>query len=645
MSAPLDITSATSKATNSSEATSASSAETEAQKKTVSPLRDLLPFFAPYKSRMLIAGLALLAAALSTLALPVVLRGLIDAGFNTGGMASLNDTQRTQFALVFVVAISIGVFTALRFYMVSWLGERVTADLRSRVYAHVVTQSPEFFESTRSGEVLSRLNTDTTVIQTLVGSSLSMGLRSSVMLLGALVMLVITAPYVMGLVLVLVLLVVIPAVSIGRRVRKLSRSSQDRVADSSAIAAEVLMAVPLVQSYTQELREAERYQAATQTAFLVAVKRNRTRSVLTAFVIVTIFSALLFGLYLGVQAVMAGRLSAGELGQMVLYIILLGSSMAVMSEVAGDVLRAAGAAERLMELLALHSPIQSPSHPLALPDSSPALESPDQAVSVPATYAAATLPSSVSSKPQPRGSAIRFQNVRFAYPSRPDRMAIDDLSFSVAPGETVALVGSSGAGKTTVFQLLQRFYEAQSGAITLNGVSVAALSLQTLRHSMAMVSQESILFSCSVADNIRYGRPDASLAQVQAAAAAAQADGFIQELPGGYDAFVGERGVRLSGGQKQRIAIARAMLCNAPLLLLDEATSALDAQSEQAVQLALTTAMQGRTTLVIAHRLATVQAADRILVLDQGRLVEQGTHHSLVALGGLYAKLAALQFA
>jgi ATP-binding cassette, subfamily B, bacterial len=593
---------------------------------TPSPLRGLLPFFAPYKARIALAAAALLAAALSMLMLPVVLRGLIDAGFSSGGAAGaaastgISDTQRLQFALVFAVAVGIGVFTALRFYLVSWLGERITADLRSRVYAHVVAQSPEFFETTRAGEVLSRLNTDTTVIQTLVGSSLSMGLRSTVMLLGALVMLLVTAPYVMGFVLVLMLLVVIPAVGIGRRVRKLSRSSQDRVADSSAIAAEVLMSVPLVQSHAQEGREATRYQAATQTAFQVAVKRNRTRAVLTAFVIVTLFSALLFGLYLGVQAVLGGRLSAGALGQLVLYVILLGSSLAVMSEVAGDVLRAAGAAERLMDLLALQSSIQSPLHPVALPVSA-------------------------SNPSASKGSAIRFDRVCFSYPSRPDRLALNDLSFSVEPGETVALVGPSGAGKTTVFQLLQRFYESQSGAVTLNGVAVAALSLQNLRQSMALVAQESTLFSASVADNIRYGRPGADLSQVQAAAAAAQAAGFIQELPGGHDAFVGERGVRLSGGQKQRIAIARAMLMDAPLLLLDEATSALDAQSEQAVQQALATAMRGRTTLVIAHRLATVQAADRILVLDQGRLVETGTHTSLIAQGGLYAKLAALQFA
>jgi len=576
-----------------------------------SPLRGLLPFFKPYKFQIILAALALLAAALATLALPVVLRGLIDEGFSTG----ISAKQQAQFVMVFGVAVAIGVFTALRFYMVSWLGERVTADVRTKVYAHVIHQSPEFFETTRSGEVLSRLNTDTTVIQTLVGSSLSMGLRSSVMMLGAIAMLVYTAPMVMGLVLLLIVLVVIPAVSIGRRVRKLSRSSQDRVADASAIAAEVLTSVPLVQSYAQEAREATRYKASNEAAFVVAVRRNRTRAVLTAFVIVTIFSALLFGLYLGVQAVMAGKLSAGELGQLVLYVILLGSSLAVMSEVMGDVLRAAGAAERLMELLATQSPIQSPLNPIVM------------------------LPNSDG-----KGAEIRFDNVTFHYPSRPDRAALDHLSFHIKPGETVALVGPSGAGKTTVFQLLQRFYDAQSGTVSINGAAVTALSLQDLRRRMALVPQESTLFSSSVEDNIAYGQPAAKPYQIRLAAAAAQADGFINDLPEGYASQTGERGVRLSGGQKQRIAIARAMLRDAPLLLLDEATSALDAQSEKAVQQALEAAMVGRTTLVIAHRLATVQAADRILVLDQGRLVEEGTHLELVAQGGLYAKLAALQF-
>lgn len=576
------------------------------------PLKALAPFFTPYKARIAMAAVALLAAALATLSLPIVLRGLIDEGFSTG----ISAKQQAQFAMVFGVAVAIGVFTALRFYMVSWLGERVTADVRTKVYAHVINQSPEFFESTRSGEVLSRLNTDTTVIQTLVGSSLSMGLRSSVMTLGAMAMLVYTAPKVMGLVLVLVLLVVIPAVLIGRRVRKLSRSSQDRAADASAIAAEVLTSVPLVQSYAQEAREARRYKASNETAFGVAIKRNRTRAVLTAFVVVTIFSALLFGLYLGVQAVMVGKLSAGELGQLVLYVIILGSSLAVMSEVWGDVLRAAGAAERLMELLASESKVQSPASPTLIRASG-----------------------------KGKGADIEFKNVTFQYPSRPDRKALDNLSFHIKPGETVALVGPSGAGKTTVFQLLQRFYDAQSGQVSVDGLRVADVSLQDLRQSMALVPQESTLFSSTIEDNIKYGNPAASPSAVRLAAVAAQADRFIADLPEGYESYTGERGVRLSGGQKQRIAIARAMLKNAPLLLLDEATSALDAQSEQAVQQALQTAMTGRTTLVIAHRLATVQAADRILVLDQGRLVEEGTHAELVAKNGLYAKLAALQFA
>ncbi len=593
------------------------------------PLKALIPFFAPYKARIVMAGAALLAAALSTLALPVVLRALIDAGFSKG----ITDAQQTQFALVFAVAVAIGVFTALRFYMVSWLGERVTADLRSAVYSHVLNQSPEFFEATRPGEVLSRLNTDTTVIQTLVGSSLSMGLRSSVMLLGAMAMLIYTAPMVMGWVLLLVAIIVIPAVAIGRRVRKLSRSSQDRVADASAIAAEVLSAVPLVQSYAQEAREAIRYAASNETAFGVAVRRNRTRSVLTAFVIVTIFSALLFGLYLGVQSVLSGKLSAGELGQLVLYVILLGSSLAVMSEVMGDVLRAAGAAERLMELLAVQSTIQSPTNPQPL------------SASLELAQGFTEKGKGKEKEQASTGSDVRFDKVTFHYPSRPDRAALDGLSFHIQPGETIALVGPSGAGKTTVFQLLQRFYDAQSGSVSINGAAVQTVALQDLRRAMALVPQESTLFSSTVAENIKFGEPAASPESVRLAAVAAQADGFISDLPDGYQSQIGERGVRLSGGQKQRIAIARAMLRDAPLLLLDEATSALDAQSEQAVQAALQIAMRGRTTLVIAHRLATVQAADRILVLEQGRLVEEGTHASLVTKGGLYAKLAALQFA
>jgi ATP-binding cassette subfamily B protein len=508
--------------------------------------------------------------------------------------------------------------------MVSWIGERVTADVRSAVYSHVLRQSPQFFETTQTGEVLSRLTTDTTLVQTVVGSSLSMGLRNAVLFIGAMAMLVVTMPYVMGTVLGILLLIVLPAALIGRRVRKLSRSSQDRVADASAIAAEVLNAIPVVQGYAQEQREARRFADASENAFRTASKRNRTRALLTAFVIVGMFGSLLYGVFQGVQAVMAGSISPGALGQTVLYVGIVAGSVAVLAEVWGDLLRAAGATERLMELLAARSPIEQPQHalPLSLPHDG------DVRRTAPA-----------------RGARIEFERVSFYYPSRPQWPALDDVSFVIEPGETVALVGPSGAGKSTVIQLLLRFYDTTAGAISINGVPLKRADLQALRESIAFVPQESTIFSTSALENIRYGKPEATDDAVHAAARAAYADEFIRALPEGYDTFLGERGVRLSGGQKQRIAIARAILKNAPLLLLDEATSALDAESERAVQQALEGAMQGRTTLVIAHRLATVQAADRILVLDHGRLVEQGTHAQLVAQGGLYSRLAALQFA
>ncbi|MBU6437271.1 MAG: ATP-binding cassette domain-containing protein, partial [Betaproteobacteria bacterium] len=502
----------------------------------------------------------------------------------------------------------------------------------------VLTQSPQFFETTQTGEVLSRLTTDTTLVQTVVGSSLSMGLRNTVLFTGGLIMLLITNPTVMGTVLGVIVVVVVPAVIVGRRVRKLSRSSQDRVADASAIAAEVLNAIPVVQGYTQEQREARRFSDASENAFRTAVRRNRTRALLTAFIIVAMFGSLLFGVYQGVQAVMRGDISAGHLGQTVLYIMMVASSVAVLAEVWGDMLRAAGATERLMELLAARSAIEQPQHPMPLRLAH--VEAPSQAEGPRSggAEAAGSLPHG------PRGARIEFERVSFYYPSRLQRAALDDVSFTIEPGENIALVGPSGAGKSTVIQLLLRFYDSTAGTVTFNGVPLKRADLHALRASIAMVPQESTIFSADAMENIRYGRPDASDDDVMAAARAAYADEFIRALPEGYRTFLGERGVRISGGQKQRIAIARAMLKDAPLLLLDEATSALDAESERAVQQALEVAMRGRTTLVIAHRLATVQAADRILVLDHGRLVEQGTHAALVAQGGLYSRLAALQF-
>lgn len=576
-------------------------------------LSGLAPFLSPYRGRIALAVFFLVMAAVATLVFPLALRSLIDGGMGAAEKGERLMALRTHFFELFGVAAALGLFSAGRFYMVSWLGERVTADLRNAVYSHVVRQSPEFFETTQTGEVLSRLTGDTTLVQTVVGSSLSMGLRNAVMGIGALGMLVYTNPYLMVQVLGVLVLIVAPSVWFGRRVRKLSRASQDRVADSSAIAAEVLNAIPVVQSYTAEAREAARFNQSTTDAFITAIRRTKARSVLVAFIIIATSAALLWGLYQGTQAVMRGDISAGHLGQTVVYVIILASAAAVLGEVYGDLLRAAGATERLMELLETRSPVTSPSNPAP--------------VQVPQA-----------------GSAIKFEAVTFNYPSRPTQPALTDFSLSVAPGETVAIVGPSGAGKSTVFQLLLRFYDPVSGRIELDGVRTSDMALQDLRGHIGLVPQDAVIFSTSALENIRYGKPEASNDEVKAAAQAAFAHEFITALPEGYNTFLGERGVRLSGGQRQRIAIARAMLKNSPLLLLDEATSALDAESERMVQAALESAMKDRTTLVIAHRLATVQQADRILVLDHGRLVEQGTHAELVSRGGIYARLAALQF-
>ncbi|HEX6020091.1 MAG TPA: ABC transporter transmembrane domain-containing protein [Burkholderiaceae bacterium] len=576
-------------------------------------LSGLLPFLRPYRGRIVLALLFLLGAAASTLVLPVALKSLIDQGLVAADPGQRVMALREHFGALFFVGAALGVFSAARFYMVSWIGERVTADLRNAVYGHVLRQSPEFFETTQTGEVLSRLTTDTTLVQTVVGSSLSMGLRNTVMGVGALAMLVITNPYVMTQVLGILVLVVLPSLFFGRRVRRLSRASQDRVADSSAIAAEVLNAIPVVQGFAQEPQETQRFARATEEAFDTALRRTWVRSVLVAFIITATFGALLWGLYQGTQAVLGGAITAGHLGQTVVYVIILVSSVAVLSEVYGDLLRAAGATERLMELLAARSPVADPAMPRALPAAS-------------------------------GGSALAFEQVSFAYPSRPQHPALRDVSLQVQPGETVAVVGPSGAGKSTLFHLLLRFYDAASGVVRLDGVPVRELKLADLRGRIGIVPQDSTVFSTTAMENIRYGRPGASDAEVMAAAHAAFAHDFISALPEGYASHLGERGVRLSGGQRQRIAIARAMLKNPPLLLLDEATSALDAESERMVQAALEAAMRNRTTLVIAHRLATVQRADRIVVLDGGRVIEVGRHAELVARGGLYARLAAMQF-
>jgi ATP-binding cassette subfamily B protein len=573
-------------------------------------LSGLLPFFKPYRVGLGFAALFLLLAAGTTLAFPWVLRQLIDQGLSTGAPA---DQLSGNFLQLFGVAAALAVFSAGRFYMVSWLGERITADLRNAVYGHVLKQSPAFFETTQSGEVLSRLTNDTTLVQTVVGSSFSMGLRNLVMGTGALLMLVWTNPVLMLQVVAVLAAVIFPSVYLGRRVRRLSRANQDRVADSSAIASEVLNAISVVQSYTAEGRETRRFIDSTTKALGTALKRIRARSVLVGFIIMASSAVLLWGLYMGTLAVRAGTSTAGQLGETVFYVILLASAFAVLGEVYGDMLRAAGATERLMELLHTKSNLKIAADPQK------------------------------AAWPQ-GGSSLQIEALRFHYPSRPGTWALDQLSGQIRSGQTVAVVGPSGAGKTTLFDLLMRFHDPQSGRIVLDGVPIDQMDLQGLRERMAIVPQEPVIFSGTVIENIRYGRPEASLEEVLAAAEAAYAQEFIRELPEGFDTYLGDRGVRLSGGQRQRIAIARAILKNPPLLLLDEATSALDAQSEKMVQAALDKAMVGRTTLVIAHRLATVQRADVIWVLERGRLMEQGTHAELQAKGGLYASLAALQF-
>src|SRR5450830_761930 len=599
-----------------------SSIKPEPAKGSIKTLLGLFPFLQPYKRQFLLAALALITAATATLAIPYAFRQMIDLGFGGNGIGAGDGNKSTlhidlYFLGLFAVACVLGVATAARFYMVSWLGERVTADLRSAVYAHVVTQSPQSFETTKTGEVLSRLTTDTTLIQALIGTSISMALRNMLLFVGGLAMLFITSVKLTSIIIVMLGLVVVPIVLYGRRVRKLSRESQDRIADASGLAGEILNAMPTVQAFTHETIEAQRFSGSVERAFQTAMQRIRARSSLTMLAILLVFGAIVFVLWLGAHAVIEGTMSGGELGQFILYASLVAGALGALSEVMGDAQRAAGATERLLDLMAVESPIQNPLYPRTLPDLSTSNQT---------------------------GATLSLSDISFNYPSRPNSNAISNLNLYITAGETVAIVGSSGAGKTTLFQLLLRFYDPQHGKIELNGINIRDLQLVDLRNAVGVVPQETIIFSANAMENIRYGKADASDAEVIAAAKMAAAHEFIEKLPEGYQSFLGERGVRLSGGQRQRIAIARALLKNPPLLLLDEATSALDAESERLVQGALEVAMQNRTTLIIAHRLATVQRADRIIVMDQGAIVESGTHHSLVELGGVYATLAALQF-
>ena len=610
------------------------------ERSSLAVLRRLLPFLAPYRPRLALAFVFLVIAAAATLVVPLAFRQLIDHGFSATASATTSaessiapstlaaaGAQATEalnraatshvnlyFLGLFAVAVVLAVSTAARFYMVSWLGERVVADIRTAVYTRMLDQSPEFFETTRSGEVLSRLTTDTTLIQTVVGTSMSMGLRNVFLFGGGMAMLAFTSLKLFAITLGLLALVIIPIVVLGRRVRKLSRASQDRIADSSALAGEILNAMPTVQAFTQERNEAVRFGASVESSFATAIRRTTTRAWLTTLVITLVFGAIVFVLWLGANAVMAGTMSPGLLAAFVLYAMITAGAIGGLTETWGDVLRAAGATDRLMELLDAQTFIASPKSPLS--------------------FAA----------PTRGGIAVRFDHVQFHYPSRPDTASLADFSLHIAAGETVALVGPSGAGKSTVFQLLMRFYAPQSGTITLGDRAIDTLSLDDLRRSLGIVPQDTVIFSADARENIRYGRPDATDAEIVTAAKAAQAHDFIERMPEGYATFLGERGVRLSGGQRQRIAIARAILRNPPVLLLDEATSALDAESEAAVQRALETAMEGRTTLVIAHRLATIKKADRIVAMDGGRIVESGTHAELMTLGGLYARLATMQF-